>query len=300
MKNTHDYEMLDFYACHGWITDPREQAPLLADLPTNISDLVEVIQGVILHLHWAERYGVRPSEERKEEANLRLVPKQLEKILQHDPAPLADKRPLEKRILGTCRDFSTTLCAFLRHQGVPARARCGFGTYFLPGHFEDHWVCEYWHGEEGRWVMVDAQLDEMQRDALGIDFDPLDMPQGRFVPGGEAWEKCRAKEAAPELFGIFDMHGLWFIRGNLVRDVASLNKMELLPWDGWGLINGEDSDLTGDDYTLLDQAAKLTLPETFSFSELRSIYEVSEGLKVPAVIHSYAGEGFDKVDLRES
>jgi hypothetical protein len=46
---------------------------------------------------------------------------------------------LAKRLVGNCRDFSTMLCAMLRHQGVPARARCGFGAYFLPNHYEDHW-----------------------------------------------------------------------------------------------------------------------------------------------------------------
>jgi hypothetical protein len=297
MKETDYHEMLDFYACQGWITDPKEQAHLFDGLPSGIPELVEIVQGVMLHLHWAERYGLQPAEARRDEANLRFVFKQLETILQHDEAPLIEKRPLEKRILGTCRDFSTFLCAFLRYQGVPARARCGFGTYFLPGKFEDHWICEYWQVSERRWVRVDAQLDEMQREVLGIDFDPLDMPPGRFLTGGEAWQKCRAGELDPEKFGIFDMHGLWFVRGNLVRDVASLNKVELLPWDCWGLIHGEDSDLTGDDWALLDQAAEWTLPESFSFSDLRSIYEEGEGLKVPAVIKSYIGGRFEEVGL---
>src|SRR6516165_7569409 len=31
------------------------------------------------------------------------------------------------------------------------------------GSFEDHWVCEYWNGAEERWVLVDAQLDELQQ-----------------------------------------------------------------------------------------------------------------------------------------
>ena len=73
-------------------------------------------------------------------------------------------RPLDRRLVGNCRRFSVLLVAMLRHQGVPARARCGFGAYFLPNHFEDHWVVEYWNQEGGRWVFVDAQLDELQRE----------------------------------------------------------------------------------------------------------------------------------------
>ena len=41
--------------------------------------------------------------------------------------------------MGNCRDFSTMLCTVLRYQNTPARARCGFGAYFLPDHYEDHW-----------------------------------------------------------------------------------------------------------------------------------------------------------------
>jgi hypothetical protein len=32
---------------------------------------------------------------------------------------------------------------------------------------------------------------------------------------------CRSGQPDPDTFGIFDMHGLWFVRGNFVRDVAS-------------------------------------------------------------------------------
>jgi hypothetical protein len=68
------------------------------------------------------------------------------------------------------------LCALLQYQGVPARARCGFGAHFMPGHYEDHWVYEYWKTDEGRWVMVDAQLGDFQRQALQIEFDSCDVP----------------------------------------------------------------------------------------------------------------------------
>ncbi|MBK8331835.1 MAG: hypothetical protein IPL07_05490 [Acidimicrobiaceae bacterium] len=49
--------------------------------------------------------------------------------------------------------------------GRPGSARrCGFGAYFVPGFYEDHWVAEYWDPEERRWTMVDAQLDDTWRE----------------------------------------------------------------------------------------------------------------------------------------
>jgi hypothetical protein len=174
------------------------------------------------------------------------------------------------------------LCAILRHQGVPARARCGFGAYFRPGAYEDHWVCEYWRVEERRWVMVDAQLDEMQRSVLEIDFDPCDLPPGRFVTGGEAWQRCRSGQADPDRFGIFDMHGQWFIRGDLVRDLLALNKIEILPWDPWGLMAGPDDETTPEDVALLDRIAALTLAGDEAFPEVRALYEGDARLRLPA------------------
>jgi hypothetical protein len=55
----------------------------------------------------------------------------------------------------------------LQSQGKPARARCGFGRYFKAGWYEDHWICEYWNDEQGRWIMVDAQLDDFLLSAPG-------------------------------------------------------------------------------------------------------------------------------------
>ncbi|QUL98547.1 MAG: transglutaminase domain-containing protein [Candidatus Fermentithermobacillus carboniphilus] len=108
----------------------------------------------------------------------RLVSRTLEIITKMDSSPLTVKRSLDRRFLGNCRDFSVFLCSVLREQGIPARARCGFGTYFRPGGFEDHWVCEYWNGE--RWVIVDAQIHGFQRKTLRIHFDFLDMPRGLY------------------------------------------------------------------------------------------------------------------------
>ena len=70
---------------------------------------------------------------------------------------------------------------------MPARVRCGFATYFTANPFEDHWVCEYWNDHERRWALADAQLDELQRAHLRIDFDVTDLPPGKFFNAAQAW-----------------------------------------------------------------------------------------------------------------
>lgn len=287
---------LGFYSRQGPMSDPQDEGHCFDQLPRGVSKLREIVQGLVIHVFWASRYGVTVSEDRNQELQLRAVSDKLKQIRNLDDRPIIEGRPPGKRLLGNCRDFSIMLCSMLRHQGIPARTRCGFATYFAPNHFEDHWICEYWT-KAGRWVMVDAQLDTLQREKLEIDFDPLDVPDDKFIVGGKAWQMCRSGRADPETFGINDLHGLWFVRGNLGRDLASLNKVELLPWDAWGLIDKEEKSISNSDLTLLDTAAEISQGDNDGFAGLRSFYLDNGLLRVPPVIASYVRSGRQEVDL---
>ncbi len=278
---------LAYYAEPGVMTTPGKYSSYLDGLPADIGALCQVVQGVLIHVFWAEQYGLPKDDIRREETQLRSLEQRLARIVELDALPLTAAREPARRAVGNCRDFSVLLTAILRHQGLPARARCGFGRYFLPDHYEDHWVCEYWNAGEQRWVLVDAQLDALQCAALKIPFDPLDVPREQFVFGGKAWQLCRSRQADPDTFGIFDMHGLWFVRGDLLRDVAALNKVELLPWDSWGLIERRDDELSAADFVLLDRVAELTAGDMPGFDTVRALYQREDGLRVPGTIRSY-------------
>ena len=105
-------------------------------------------------------------------------------------------------------------------------------------------------------MLVDAQLDARQRELFRIAFDPLDVPREQFLVAGDAWQRCRAGKADPSAFGILDMHGLWFIAGNVIRDVAALNNHEMLPWDVWGAMARTDAEV---DIAFIDRLAALTV-----------------------------------------
>jgi hypothetical protein len=287
---------LTYFTQHGRMSDPGMYASLYDNLPTSISDLVKLVQGITIHVFWAERYGLKAPPERMDELQLRSMERRLACTIELDPRPLGEPRPINKKLLGNCRDHSLLLVSLLRHQGVPARARCGFGAYFMPDHFEDHWVTEYWNQKQSRWVMVDAQLDELQCSVMKISFNPLDVPRDQFIVGGKAWQMCRSGEQAPDKFGIFDMHGLGFVRGNLVRDVASLNKIELLPWDCWGVILNEQLDHS-DDLSMLDEIAALTALDVLEFETMRARYESDPRLHVDGTLLSYVNGNMVQVNV---
>jgi hypothetical protein len=274
-------DVLDFYRSPGPLTSLGPHGRLVDALPADVADLCAVVPGLLLHAFWATRYGVTLPDERKAETNIRRLDRQVARLLEIDPSPLGVARPPGRRLVGTCRDFTTFAVALLRAKGVPARARCGFGTYFLPGHFEDHWVCEYWDAGAGRWRLVDAQLDALQRAALKIDFDPLDVPRDRFLTGGAAWAACREGRADPMKFGIEKLRGLWFVRGDLVRDFLALNKVDILPWDhGWGHLAGEDESA----YPLMDRMARRCGEPDGSFDEIRALFAADPGFAPPPAI----------------
>jgi hypothetical protein len=236
-------------------------------------------------------------EESQAEVQLRSIERRLARTLELDPGPLTIPRANEQKIVGNCRDFSVTLASMLQSKGIPARPRCGFGAYFLPDHYEDHWVCEYWNESERRWVLVDAQLDELQQHVLRIAFDTLDVPRDQFIVGGAAWKMCRSGQADPGQFGIFDMHGIDFVKGDFLRDVAALNKIELLSWDCWGLIFTEYAALPPDDLSMLDRLADLTCTDVPDFATVRQIYESDPRLRVGQSIQSYVNGSMEHIQL---
>jgi hypothetical protein len=271
----------NYYAHPGPMTDPGPYARMLEGLPTGIADLCRLVQGTTIHIFWAERYGLVLPKERQGEVQLRSSERRLQRVLELDPRPLTAARPLDRKIVGNCRDFTLLLVSILRHQGVPARARCGFGAYFLPDHYEDHWVAEYWNQALQHWVLVDAQLDAFQCAQLKIAFDPLDVPRDRFLVGGAAWAACREGRADSATFGIEKMRGLWFVRGDLVRDFLALNKVDILPWDhGWGHLGEEDPDA----YPLMDRMARLCGSADESFDEIRALFAADPGFAPPPAI----------------
>jgi hypothetical protein len=256
---------------------PRHAA-LFDALPGDVASLAKIVPGLLLHQHIGPAYGEPIAAERAQEAHIRSADDVLACVLAHDGAALSTPRPLAKRAIGVCRHFTLLLVAMLRHKGVPARARCGFGAYFERGKYIDHWVAEAWDG--ARWMLVDAQLDAVQRKLFHIAFDPLDVPRDEFLVAGDAWARCRDGDLDPDAFGILDMHGWWFIAGNVVRDVAALNNHVMLPWDVWGAMPqpGREPDAAA-----FDAWAAPTLDPDAHFEALRALY-ATQALEVPPVV----------------
>ena len=226
--------------------------PLLSALPSTPVELCAAAQALLVLPDLAAGLGVPNA--RHDEKGIRAASDILRALGALDDRPFDQPRSLTDRVVGTCRHFAVLTCAFLRYRDIAARARCGFASYFVPGSFVDHWVVEYRHPTDHRWVRVDPEI-------LGFELvrTPEDLADGEFLSGGEAWTLCRQGRADPSRFGVNGFPHAWGIaevRGNAVRDLAALNKVEMLPWDEWGRMAASYDGRTGPDYDdLLDTVA---------------------------------------------
>lgn len=111
---------------------------------------------------------------------------------------------------------------------------------------------------------------------------PEDLEPGQFLTGGEAWLAFRRGDIDASRFGVYDTEnwGPGEIRGNAVKDLAALNKVEMLPWDEWGRMTDAYDGKTGADYDdLLDTLAAVCAAD--DPAAVADLY-THEDLRVPA------------------
>jgi hypothetical protein len=271
------------YATHSAFSDPGRHRAAIEGLPDDPATIAATVQGWCLHDFVAEPfYGVTVPPARTDEIHIRPVEALLDRLLELDGRPLAEPRPADKRLAIRCRHYAVLMISILRTKGVPSRMRGGFSAYLNPPFFEDHWIVERRDAE--RWLLADPQLDAVWQQRLGEAFDPLDVPRDRFIVAADAWKRCRAGAADPAKFGISvgNLHGLWFVASSLVRDLAALNKVELLPWDVWGAQPGPGADVPAADLELFDRIGSVTADPERPAKQFASLYASEPRLAVGA------------------
>jgi hypothetical protein len=273
---------LAYYKTQGKMSDPGSFISMLENIPDDPKKLRLVVQNCLIHIYMLWAYELELPEERKQEVCLRSMGEKLKRLTELGYQSVSEKHALDKHLVGNCRDFSVFLCSLLRSKGIPARERCGFARYFTPGKYEDHWICDYWDNKEERWIMMDAQLDDIQKEKLNISFDPSCVPADSFLYGGKAWQLCREKKVDPNLFGIQQWWGIDYVKSNFLLDVASLRKMPMLPWDTWnGLKSKATKDLTESELCFLDELAVLALNPDENFTKINDNYNQDDSIRVP-------------------
>jgi hypothetical protein len=226
---------LEFYCSQSRWSDPGRWGALVAEIAPEPRAILRAVSGFLLHPFLAPMRGVEVPGEAQGDRQRRAVEDILDLVHARDAHPLTTAREPRDRGFCVCAGFARVATAVFRAHGRPARCRAGFAAYFTPGYLEDHWVCEYRDGDQ--WRLLDAQLDETAVRDFGISFSPWDVPRDQFVDGSTAWCRARAGKLDPSRMGVswLGLAGMWFAAGEVMLDVAALNKEELLPWEKWSV-----------------------------------------------------------------
>jgi hypothetical protein len=250
-------------AVHFW-SSPTERTDLSAmkewtgPLRSPSVDLFSVTQGLVIHaIAMLERdHPVTEAQRCSKDPSAIDI---LRVAVRLNAAPLAQPRDWNQLVVGDCFHSAILYCALLRDAGLPARARCGFVGYLIPGLWTCHWVVERW---DQRWILDDPDVNLR-------DLDP-----SAFRSGADAWHRCRSDDD-PSLYGLPDSTGWHELQGSVVCDVAALAKDEHLAYVRWPLARQPLA--THEEELWLDEAAAASAND-----------------HIPAILAA-AGTGFDRL-----
>lgn len=95
---------------------------------------------------------------------------------------------------------------------------------------------------------------------------------------------------------LVDEHGAHWIAGNLRLDLASLNKVEMLPWDVWGASWEPGSQPPDDLLACFDSAAALPVDPDANFTKLRQHYDSDALLRMDGTVFNALRGQFETVE----
>jgi hypothetical protein len=303
--------MQTYWASQSPVTDPGSPAAAAIDaLPGDLAALREASSQLMFHFQTGgvfADHGVPAG--RMAEINTRYADALLGLILQRGDPALGRKRPPSERVVGCCRDATVLFLALARAKGIPARARVGAAAYFEPGWLCEHEVAEVWDKAEGRWRLVDPQMDAAATPEVnGVPVDWLDLTPDQFVTGPRAWQAVRDGTCDPERHVIFPDLDVAGTRGwpeiahNVIHDLAALNKTEMLLWDGWGMLVTPGCMTPGPvpepDAAMLDEVCAATADPAVS-ADVVAALAARGGLRVPETVTRFDPNGAPTFSLED-
>ncbi|HEY91979.1 MAG TPA: hypothetical protein G4O07_09135 [Dehalococcoidia bacterium] len=205
----------------------------------------------------------------------------LAELYRRDSRGLIADRSVENKIVVTCRYVAILMASILKSKDIPTRVRSGNAAYFDMGDLgnvsADHWINQYWHEEEGRWVTIDAD------GSPGISgFDPFDMPENVFDFPARAWLDIRAGKVDPvRFYNAKPERGAIVVLYSLFYDYHSLMNNEIIYVHGPSYTKSlRFGNLTEKELDKVDNLACLMLDPDANFEELMWMWETERDFRL--------------------
>ncbi len=272
---------------YGVYTNPGLYREDLLKLPDNIRELGLLLRKNIIHrttlaagnigtnadLRFGDMKRV-PWWRQPEDDILPTVAAMLAELYRRDNRGFVADRTPENKLVVTCRFVAILMASILKTKGIPARVRSGNADYFDLGKLgkvsTDHWINQYWNATQKCWVTIDVDGSL----SLNAEFDPYDIPEGKFDFPAKAWLDIRNKKVDENHFvNASGDKGAMVVAWSLFYDFHSLMNDEIIyvQMPEYGTFK-KFPKLTESELAEMDELAKLMLDPDENFEELQKIW----------------------------
>jgi hypothetical protein len=261
---------------------------LQRDLPTDIGQLGRLVKQQVIHsmVLSTAREG---AELNPVYGNIRAVPwyrqseddyfptaaAMLAELYRRDSRGFVSDRTVEDKLIVTCRFVAILMASILKTRGIPARVRAGFAPYIRPDGMEDHWITQYWHAPEERWITIDADTSLESR-----PFDPFDMPLDTFCFGAKAWLSVREGCQDANLYAMNGMSGLESLATHVFFDFHCLMNNEIIYLHTPVFIAIDFNTVEEEKLRAIDALARLMEQPDENFAQLRTMWETNRNFRL--------------------
>jgi hypothetical protein len=288
-------KILDHFREFSLYTNPGAYRDMLVtNLPDDIREIGHLVRLNVIHrtMLAAGNTGINadlkfgdmtkvPWWRQPEDDVLVTAAAMLAELYRRDHRGIVADRSVENKIVVTCRYVAILMASILKSKGIPTRVRSGNAAYFDMGELgnvsADHWINQYWHEEEGRWVTIDADGSaEISR------FDPFDMPENVFDFPARAWLDIHAGKVDPvRFYNAKPERGAIVVLYSLFYDYHSLMNNEIIYVHGPSYTESPKfGSLTKNELDKIDNLARLMLNPDANFEELMRIWETERDFRL--------------------
>lgn len=281
--------IFDHYRAFSQFTYPGlYQERLQRDLPTDIAQLGRLVKRQVIHSLSlsAGREGARtnpvygnidevPWYRQGEDDYFPTATAILAELYRRDPRGLVADRAVENKLIITCRAVAILMATVLKTRGIPARVRAGYAPYIRQDRPETHWITQYWHAPEERWITIDADTSLEKR-----PFDPFDMPPGTFDFAAHAWLAVREGRQDANIYAIDGLNALENLATQVFFDFHSLMNNEITYLQAPVFIAIDFKTVEEEKLREIDALARLMQQPDENFAQLQRLWETKRDFRL--------------------
>ncbi|MDD5193321.1 MAG: transglutaminase domain-containing protein [Candidatus Nanoarchaeia archaeon] len=279
-----DKKLLKNYLEFSMFTNPGLYRNILKKLPNEIDKIGYLVRKNFIHRTTLAAGNIGTNKDKKfgdmnkvpwyrqpEDDYLVTVPSILAELYRRDKRGFIKDRSEKNKLVLTCRFIAILMASILKCKGIPCRVRAGHAPYFEKGKSGDHWINQYWNNKEKRWITLDVDGSW----SLIENFDPYDIPKGKFDFPAEIWLNIReGKEDANKFWNASGDKGLIVVAWSLFYDFHCLMNNEVIyshlpPFTFYANF----PKLSEKDLKEIDKLAELMKDPDKNFNEIKNIWE---------------------------